>query len=116
MVLFGIIQFGLVLNQKQGIHSAAREGARVLSLPTTSMDEGCDRVEAALTGINGTFTITVKKDGANPVACSGGGDGPCNDASVDAVTVTVSTPYDISIPGFDEAGTIKGEAVFRCEH
>ena len=52
VILFGIIQFGITFNRQQGIHAAAREGARLGSLPGTttaqieSPGHGCPRRRA----------------------------------------------------------------------
>jgi len=39
MLVFGVIQFGTLFNRQQGMHAAAREGARVAALPSSTLAE-----------------------------------------------------------------------------
>ena len=39
LLVFGIVQFSLAYNRQQGLHAAARKGARIASLPQTTQTE-----------------------------------------------------------------------------
>lgn len=103
LVVFGIIQFAIAFNRQQAVHAAAREGARLASLPTTSESEACDRVEDALTGVPfpGGVDCSVVGD------CGGGSE---------RVVVNVSGVTELDIPFWGEQSlTITGRGEFRCE-
>lgn len=51
LVLFGIIGFGMTLWSYQGLQAAAREGARVASLPTATPAEVSATIDTALQGV-----------------------------------------------------------------
>ncbi len=111
MLVVGIVQFGLVLNQTQGLHAAAREGARAAAIPDTDVAE----IESAVNGaLNGVATRTLQID-VTP-STSNTNFQPCDGREGDQVTVTVKTDFVLDIPFF--AGRtidIAGEGVFRCE-
>jgi Flp pilus assembly protein TadG len=66
VILFGTIQFGITFNRYQGVQAAAREGARLGSLPSTDADAILQRVKDSVSILN-------------PATISGP---PCNPASV----------------------------------
>jgi Flp pilus assembly protein TadG len=108
MILFAIIQFSISYNQKQGLHAAAREGARYASLPTSTKTEIQARVNSALAGVTvtGTPTITITPDT----------DQPCLNHQGDSVAVQVSTTERVSVPlVFTRNVTLTGKGEFRCE-
>jgi Flp pilus assembly protein TadG len=109
LLVFGIIEFSIAFNHKQGLHAAAREGARFGALPQNSQDEIIARVEDALDGVADPddVTITVTPNIAHP----------CDLQSPDArVKVTVSMPYQANVPLADLAPvTLTGSGEFRCE-
>jgi len=106
MLLFGIIQFGMAFNQKQGLHAAAREGARVGSIPTTTEREIAARVDAALVGVAGTANAQTTVAPAGELPCAAPG----------SVTVTVTSNADISIPFFgDRSFVLTGVGEYLCE-
>lgn len=47
LLVFGIIEFGLLFNRLQGVHAAAREGARLGSIVDVSIDDIHDFAEDA---------------------------------------------------------------------
>lgn len=105
VILFSIVEFGIAFNRAQAIEAAAREGARLASLQTTTAGDIQARVNAALNGIpitlNGPPTIA-------PGLCAG--------RPGDRVTVQVAADHDVTIPLFGQRTvTLTGEAVFRCE-
>ena len=101
LLVFGIIELSIAFNRHQAVHAAAREGARVASIPNGPSP--CGRVNDALTGIN--FTTAPN--------CAVAGDCTGNSDSVD---VTVSAPHTISVLFIADINvTLSGEASFRCE-
>jgi Flp pilus assembly protein TadG len=108
VLVFGIVEFSIAYNRVQGLHAAAREGARLASLPQTTQDEITDRVMSSLAGVplSGSPTITVTPSDTRP----------CEDRPGETVTVSVSAETDLDIPlwGF-VSQTLTGEGEFRCE-
>ena len=103
MILFSIIQFGLVINRVQTFNAAAREGARVASLQSSTQSEIEDAASNTLDGLSLGISETVNVS----QLCS---QGPST------VTVTVTGPYTIQIPLIpDKNITLTGRGVFRCE-
>lgn len=51
LILFGIVGFGMTLWSYQGLQAAAREGARVASLPTSSRADITATLDTALQGV-----------------------------------------------------------------
>jgi Flp pilus assembly protein TadG len=111
LLLFGIIEFSIAYNHAQGLHAAAREGARVASLPQTTQAAVIDRVKSSLQGVlnstdiqNATITVTPS------------GNQPCNGAPAGThVVVTVSAPDDLAIPLYTKTLTLTGRGEFLCE-
>lgn len=108
LLVFGIVQFSLAYNRQQGLHAAAREGARIASLPDTTSTEISDRVTDSLNGI--TFQSTPDID-VDP-----GLSQPCQGRSGQTVVVTVTAANTIDIPLFGgPTVTLTGRGEFRCE-
>ena len=104
ILLFGIIEFSIAFNRAQAVEAAAREGARLASLSTTSNGEIVARVDDALAGIT--------MDGPVNVSVSAS----CFGRQGQQVTVTVTTDHDVNIPLWgDRTIELQSEAVFRCE-
>ncbi len=105
MILFGIIEFGIAFNRAQAVEAAAREGARLASISTSTSGDITARVNAALAGI-------PLQNPAN-VAVSPGG---CAGREGQSVTVTVTTTHALNIPLIPlPVLNLSGQAVFRCE-
>jgi Flp pilus assembly protein TadG len=105
ILLFGIIEFGIAFNRAQAVEAAAREGARLASLSSTTFPDVETRVNDALAGIpmDNMVAVTV-----TPAGCAGN--------QGDPITVEVTTDHNINIPIlFDTDVTLTGQAVFRCE-
>lgn len=103
MLVFGIIQFGLALNRVQAYQAAAREGARVGSLESSSTGDINSAVTNALVGFGVAPTVSI-----SPGLCAGRPGAP--------ITVEVTAPYTIQIPLLpDTTVTLEGDGVFRCE-
>ena len=108
MLVFGIVQFGLHFHRQQGFNAAAREGARLASIPSATSTEIKDRVESALDGVpvSATPTITI-----TPAVTQ-----PCDQRSGQTVVVEVEAPLTLEIPLWGTRDyTITGRSEFRCE-
>jgi Flp pilus assembly protein TadG len=112
MMLFGIVQFAIVYNHQQGLHAAAREGARIAALPTTTKTDIQDRVKDALSGVLSSSDIA-----AATITISPAGNQPCDlQPSGTPVVVTVSTKYQLDVPlVMSKSMTLTGRGEFRCE-
>jgi Flp pilus assembly protein TadG len=109
LLVFGIVEFSIAFNHKQGLHAAAREGARFGALPQNTNDEIVERVEDALSGVADPDDVTI--------AVTPNVDHPCDLQPPGArVKVTVSMPWHVNIPLADLAPvTLTGSGEFRCE-
>jgi Flp pilus assembly protein TadG len=108
VLVFGIVQFAIAYNREQGLQAAAREGARLASLPLSTQSEIITRVNDALAGVpfDAPPTITVTPSATQPCADNSGG----------TVTVTVSAVTSIDIPIWGSVSkTLTGKGEFRCE-
>lgn len=100
MLVFGVVHFSVAMSVQQGVHAAAREGARVGSV---SGGDPCAAVAGALAGLpdEGTSCSVVS-------SCPG----------VDSI-VEVQTTYVLDIPlmpsSFQPNLSLSGRAEFRCE-
>jgi Flp pilus assembly protein TadG len=106
LLVFGIVEFSILYNHKQGLHAAAREGARVAALPTSSTSDIEDRVRDALEGVlddpsAATITVTPSNCDSKP--------------SGTAIKVNVAATDDFDVPLFTEKVDLTGEGEFRCE-
>ncbi len=103
LLVFGMLQLGLTYQRQEAVHAAAREGARVASLPTSSTAEACARTTATLVGTGFTATPTCQVSGD----CS---------TSTGSVVVTVTVANTIDIPFFGVSTfDLTGRGDFRCE-
>jgi TadE-like protein len=96
MLVFGIIEFGITFNRLQGLHAAAREGARVGAVDPGSE---CGAAYDALSGMS-----------INSPSCSVSG---CPGDSV-VVTLRANSPISIPLVG-DFNIRLTGRGEFRCE-
>jgi len=109
LLVFGIVQFSIVYNRAQGLHAAAREGARIASLPQTTQSEITTRVMDALDGVtlSAPPSITVTPSTTQP--CK-------NHPPGQTVTVRVNAQTTIDIPIWGSVTkTLTGKGEFRCE-
>lgn len=103
LLIFGMVQLGLTYQRQEAVHAAAREGARVASLPSTSTADACARSQAALAGTG--FTAVPTCSATSNCATSSGD-----------VTVTVTVTNTIEIPFFGtQTFDLTGTGDFRCE-
>jgi Flp pilus assembly protein TadG len=112
LLVFGIVEFAIAYNRQQGLHAAAREGARVAALPQTSQADIVDRVHSALDGVLNDTDLSAATITVTPASNQ-----PCDDAPPGThVVVTVSAPNTLAIPLFSNATiTLTGKGEFRCE-
>lgn len=101
LVLFGIIDFGLMFQRYHVVTNAAREGARVAVLPGYSDEDIETRVNQFLSAAGLTETATVPAPTRTPT--------PIGSHCVMVVGVTVGYPYSYSAVGtfaayFDGSG------------
>ena len=138
MFAFGIIQFGIAFNRNQGLHAAAREGARIASVGGAEA-EIRNRVRDAQSLFDATdiqVAIDYSTDngssypGGNMI-CNDAGSNPCSDTIAptpcgiagigNLVRVTATVPgasgkYAIVIPLWGNQNiTFSSNGVFRCE-
>jgi TadE-like protein len=103
MLLFGIIQFGILYNNYVTVTDAARAGARkaAVSRHGSPSTEGCKTAKSSA--------------GSLAVGCSVSIAGPLDRPGAD-VTVTVTYPYSIKLLGVAiKAGTLTGKTTERME-
>lgn len=106
MLVMGVIELAIAFNRQQGLHAAAREGAREGSIPTSTQTDISDRVNSALIGvpIDGAPTVTVTPNTTEPCSSSA------------SVVVEVSSLATVSIPFWgQETYTLVGRGEFKCE-
>ena len=103
LLIFGMLQLGLTYQRQEAVHAAAREGARIASLPTSDAPAACARATSTLSGTSFTGTPT----------CNVVGNCAVND---DRVNVTITVDNAIDIPFFGvQTFTLTGNGEFRCE-
>lgn len=104
MLLFGMIQVGLMYDHKQDLEAAAREGARLATNPAVTVDQVVTAVELTLDP-EIDAAITVEPDVERP----------CDGRPGERVAVAVGTTarLDILFVGSRNV-TITGGADFRC--
>jgi Flp pilus assembly protein TadG len=107
LLLFGIAQFAIAYNHAQAVHAAAREGARIASLPASTQSDITSRVTSAL---NGTGVTSPN------VSISPNTNQPCLNNTGNPVTVTVTASQSINIPLWNNVTkTLTGKGTFQCE-
>ncbi len=107
MLLLGIVQVGIVLNQKQGLQAAAREGARTASLASSDAASITQDVLNTMEGISISSPI---------ITITPNVDQPCAGRSGQPVTVNIETTTQLDVPFVSgQAIAIAGEGTFRCE-
>lgn len=123
VILFGTIQFGIAYNRYQGLHAAAREGARLGSIPTTTVAQIEDRVRSTVSIVSGSSladgcpaTLGVDQGCIDIVPPGGATFQPCNLRTGQTVAVTVRYRMKLDIPLWGSpAVTVAGTGEFGCE-
>ena len=105
LLVMGIIEFAIAFNATQGLHAAAREGARTASIPTSTQTDVQGRVDAALAGLSfdSTPVMTVPTGG-------------CDGREGEEVRVELTAPHTINVALLPAVTvTLNATGVFRCE-
>jgi Flp pilus assembly protein TadG len=104
MLLFGMVQLGIAYTRSQAVQGAAREAARVASIPGGESD-ACRRADDSAGDIVQITSCDLSFDGGND----------CRTA--DRIVVTIQAQTDLEIPFFPGSRTLDLEGVgdFRCE-
>jgi Flp pilus assembly protein TadG len=112
VLVFGIVEFSIAYNRKQGLHAAAREGARVASLPQTTNSDVISRVQSSLSGVLSASDIQ-----AATITVSPSGSQPCNGAPPGThVVVTITANDQLDVPLLpSKLLTLTGRGEFLCE-
>jgi Flp pilus assembly protein TadG len=142
LLVFGVIDLGIVMSQKASLANGVRSGARYGAVNAYTTAHTCqsvvDRVRAGsqtmgTSGSNASrIAVTVTRDGASICAAAAGattatGTGvlaaPCKDAAgtpstPDTLTVSASFVSDLPVPlpGFGGSVTIANSSAFQCEY
>jgi Flp pilus assembly protein TadG len=112
MLLFGIIQFGIVFNNYLDLTDATRAGARKAAVSRNTSDPSGPAGVATQAVINSAGDLTLTS--ANVSVVSTGADGGWGQG--DDVTVTASYPYKIDLFGFVFAsGNLHSKTTERVE-
>jgi Flp pilus assembly protein TadG len=114
IILFGIVEFGVLMFNQQVITNASREGARagmVMSIPRVS----AGAISAVVTNYADSHLITFGTSNPTNTVVSATGTG-----SGDYLTVTVNYNYSFLVipnfvPGFDKLRAMKAITVMRYE-
>ena len=128
IVVFGIVDFGLLMNSSSLVSNAAREGARVGSLEGTQKASE-DAAKAAMTGLIGTIpgpgtglVAACSTGGATPATCTGwtGTSGTTAAPAGGTVTVTITYNYTWLTPivrllGFKSTLTVVRSSQMKVE-
>jgi Flp pilus assembly protein TadG len=104
LLMLGIGQFGVAFHNFLAITDATRVGVRAAAVKRTS-----GPCTAARTAIQNTVSATQWATVSTRITCSAGAN------TGDPVTVTVSYPYDIGLPGFSAGGDLTANATERLE-
>lgn len=117
LLVFGIVQFGMAWHTKQGLQAAAREGARIASLPGATLDEVATRAGESLSLIDAADVSCPSPDvGEYCVEITPSINVPCLDRSGEEVAVEVSSKVQIAIPLWESPELdLSGRGVYRCE-
>lgn len=123
-LLFGILQFGLAYNRVQGLHAAAREGARLASLGADVDDDVVlERVKDAApafiarTDLNAsTVSVFVTGEPENADWCRGDNHNVTVKVDLTALSEADFDKYEGDIPGIGRLSpALVTEASFLCE-
>jgi len=145
VIVFGIINFGIVLAQKASLAGAVRTGARYGSVNAYTATHSCKSVidkvrdSASTIGIGSTNNtqvavkvFRVKSDGTKTARCealagaaspAAATEAPCVNATAspaDPDSLTIETTFNsqllIPTPGLGSSFTLTNSASFQCEY
>jgi Flp pilus assembly protein TadG len=104
LLVFGITQFGLAFRNYLAITDAARVGARAAAVKRAN-----DPCGAATTAIQNTVSAGQWAKISGSINCTAGAD------VGDPVTISISYPYEIGLPGVSASGDLTASATERLE-
>lgn len=119
VLLFGIIDMGIVLTQQLSLSNSARQAARFAVVDVEG--RACGAVEAEARAAAPTIGMLS----SDPTFVLSGAPGPCERpcaGSTSTTDIKVTLTYHsnfvvpVPIPGLPTGVDIKGEGVFRCEY
>ncbi len=119
VLLFGIVDVGIVLAQQLSLSNSARQAARFAVVDVAGRTCGDIENEAR------AAATTVGMTAADPTFVLSGAAGPCERpcaGSTSTTDIRVTLTYrsnfvvPVPIPGFPTGLDIEGEGVFRCEY
>ena len=115
MILFAVFEFAVAFNTVQGLHAAAREGARLGSLPQSDVGEINSAVNDAMAIVVSDAAVkSIAVTDANGTTYAGGSQ-PCN-TGADRVQVTVEADTTLAIPFWSSVTIgLAGRGEFLCE-
>jgi Flp pilus assembly protein TadG len=119
LLVFGIINFGVIFGQQLSMGNAARQAARFGVVEGRTCQHIVDEAKAVVPTIGlsaSEVTVTVQATGKSP--CSGGATIPCESvASNGSVKVTLTTDSDVLVPypPFPDTIDLESTGEFRCE-
>jgi Flp pilus assembly protein TadG len=104
LLVFGLLQFGVAFHNYLGITDATRVAARAAAVKRTH-----DPCGAARTAIQQTVSTRQWSQISSRVTCAAGSN------VGDPVTITITYPYSIGLPGFSKSGDLTASAQERLE-
>jgi Flp pilus assembly protein TadG len=120
VVVFGIIDYGVVFAQNLALSNAARQAARFGAVEGRT----CSQIISEATGTISGEMIAYKSSNLTTPAVTRGGactgaTKPCTGSSGDSVKVTINYQADfllpMPIPGFPSSKNLVGKGEFKCE-
>jgi Flp pilus assembly protein TadG len=142
VLVFGIIDFGVIFAQQLSLNNAVRQGARSAVVAGNTAQQTCAQVVSGVRGAAGQtiamdttdIDVTVRTQSADgstirTAACGsgvnpGGSTRVCanssrSDGTTDSILVDATYPASFivpfPVPGFAPTITLKSRAVYRCE-
>ncbi|MFC6238780.1 TadE/TadG family type IV pilus assembly protein [Longivirga aurantiaca] len=143
LIVFGIINFGVLFSQQVSINNAVREGARRAVVGDPSAPRTCDGILASVrnelsglalnpadvqikvtqdwgtgsdsNGCGSAFVLASFGANAGKVPCKGSYDATTNTARSLIVEAKLVSTIPVSFPPFPTTITLTSKAVYRCE-
>lgn len=142
VLVFGLIDFGVIFAQQLSLNNAVRQGARAAVVAGNTAQQTCAQVVSGVRGAAGqtiamdtsAISVTVRRQSADGSTISttpcGSGANPSgttrvclnstqSDGTSDSILVDATYPASFivpfPVPGFAPTITLKSRAVYRCE-
>lgn len=115
LIVFGIIEFGILFAQQLALNSGARTGARAGVVGDKTCDQVATAAQSAAASIGMSAASITVVSSVNGASCSGAAK-PCAKQRGMPLEVLLSYPGSLDIPLFGSfAVTLTGKGVYRCE-